>query len=149
MSDVHAYMRLRQKLITAIKQVRFEPFAGSGCTRDICVEHQLPAHAFEYIADAVLAAISSETWCNLPCEVNSIVHVVSRYYTGEWEIYEGRVASFEILSANTFMDIGTTEGYRFGVNVAEVGQTVFLDADRSKAEELRNKLRAETSRRAD
>lgn len=44
---------MKERLISAMKSVKFSPFPGG--TSDIRVEHQLPDHAFEAIAEAILA----------------------------------------------------------------------------------------------
>lgn len=45
---------MRERLIELIKEVKYTPFKD-GCGLDVSVEHQLPDHAFEAIADRLLA----------------------------------------------------------------------------------------------
>ena len=44
---------MKQRLITLMKSVKFPPFPGGNC--DVRVEHQLPEHAFDAIADTIIA----------------------------------------------------------------------------------------------
>lgn len=44
---------MKQRLIALMKSVKFPPFPGGNC--DVRVEHQLPDHAFDAIADIIIA----------------------------------------------------------------------------------------------
>lgn len=69
----------------------------------------------------------------LPCKVGDRVYVISRYYTGNWQIYNCKVDSFTIYESNVFFDTIFSKEISFGLNTIEIGKTVFLT--REAAEE--------------
>ena len=67
-----------------------------------------------------------------PCKVGDMVYTVSRYYGGIWKIYECRVDGFTVYKRNVFMSISNDEHYCFGVNICEIGKTVFLTKEEAE-----------------
>lgn len=120
----------KQQLIDIINSVKYEAFANQGGARDISVKDQIPEHAVEYLADALLAS----GHVTLPCEVGTSVWVVSMYYTSSWEVYEGYVESFTVYGHNTFMSISARGNFNFGLNTEAVGRFVFFSEEEAVSE---------------
>ncbi len=80
-----------------------------------------------------------------PCNVGDVVYVVSRYYSGDWEIYQCEIESITIYKNNTFISC-VAKDIRFGkinfaLNVADISKTVFLtkeEAEKALAERNKN-----------
>lgn len=65
-----------------------------------------------------------------PCKVGDKVYVVSRYYAGDWEFYKCKIDNITIYEKNTFIACVSNDirfgRINFGVNISELGKTVFL-----------------------
>ena len=66
------------------------------------------------------------------CKVGDIVYVVSRYYTGSWEIYECEICEITIYEKNTFMKCEKGRKFVFGLNAGQIGKTVFLTKEEAE-----------------
>ena len=73
-----------------------------------------------------------------PVKVGQTVFVVSRYYVGDWEIYQCEVDAITIYDKNTFISCVAKDvrfgKINFGLNISEFGKTVFLT--REEAEKM-------------
>jgi hypothetical protein len=81
----------------------------------------------------------SENVIELPCKVEQEAYVISPYFTGNWEIYEGKVTEITIYSKNTFIRIIAKGNFKFGENVENIGKTVFFTKE--EAEEALAKMK--------
>ena len=65
-----------------------------------------------------------------PCKVSDTVYVISRYYTGDWEVYKCEIEAITIYEKNTFISCVANDvrfgRINFGLNISEIGHTVFL-----------------------
>ena len=73
-----------------------------------------------------------------PVKVGQTVFVISRYYVGDWEIYQCEVDAITIYDKNTFISCIAKDvrfgKLNFGLNISEFGKTVFLT--REEAEKM-------------
>ena len=67
-----------------------------------------------------------------PCKVGNTVYVVSRYYTGVFEIYECTIDSITLYEKNTFLSMSSKGKYTFGEEVSLLGKTVFLTKEEAE-----------------
>ena len=74
----------------------------------------------------------SENVIELPCKVEQEAYVISPYFTGNWEIYEGKVTEITIYSKNTFIRIIAKGNFKFGENVENIGKTVFFTKEEAE-----------------
>ena len=78
-----------------------------------------------------------------PCKVEDTVYVISRYYTGDWEVYKCEIDTITIYKNNTFISCVANDvrfgKINFGLNISEMGKTVFLTKEEAERElEKRN-----------
>lgn len=70
------------------------------------------------------------------CKVGDIVYVVSRYYAGDWEIYQCEVESITHYKSNTFGSCVANDvrfgKINFGLNTGQIGKTVFLTKEEAE-----------------
>ena len=71
-------------------------------------------------------------WIRLPCKVGDKVYVISRYYTGVFEIYECTIDSITLYEKNTFLSMSSKGKYTFGEEVSLLGKTVFLTKEEAE-----------------
>ena len=64
-------MSQKKQIIELMKEVKFRPFPNGGGL-DVSVEHQLPDHAFEAVADHLIA----NGMFIPPCKVGDIVYII-------------------------------------------------------------------------
>ena len=73
-----------------------------------------------------------------PCKVGQTVYVVSRYYAGDWEVYKCEIDTITIYEKNTFISCVANDvkfgKINFGLNISEIGKTVFLTKEEAEAE---------------
>lgn len=73
-----------------------------------------------------------------PCKVGDTVYVVSRYYAGYWEFYKCKIDNITIYEKNTFISCVANDArfgkINFGLNISELGKTVFLTKEEAEAE---------------
>lgn len=113
---------MRDRLIELIKQVKFTPFKDGGGL-DISVKHQLPDHAFEAIADHLLA-----NGVIVPsCKVGDIVYAIARWH-GNYTIREVEVCNYTIFD-NEWKIVDPYGDY-WSVN--NFGKTVFLTREEAE-----------------
>lgn len=68
-----------------------------------------------------------------PVMVEQTVYVVSRYYTGTWDIYECKVDEITIYPKHTFIRMKSNRNFVFAENVGQIGKTVFLTREEAEA----------------
>ena len=68
-----------------------------------------------------------------PVMVEQTVYVVSRYYTGIWEIFECKVDEITIYPKHTFIRMKSKDNFVFADNVEQIGKTVFLTREEAEA----------------
>ena len=127
---------MRERLIELIKEVKYTPFKDGGGL-DVRVEHQLPEHAFEAIADHLLA----EGVIVPPCKVADVVYRVSfAHKTVEMLKVEGFVCNLTSRKVHCthFMPswLGNQKEH-FYISFSSFGKTVFLtieEAEKALAE---------------
>ena len=69
----------------------------------------------------------SENVIELPCKIGETMYVVSRYYTGSWEIFKCKVDSITMYGTNTFISLISVKGnFTFGENVSSINKSVFF-----------------------
>lgn len=83
-----------------------------------------------------------------PCKVGQTVYVVSRYYAGDWEAYKCEIDSITIYEKNTFISCVANDvrfgKINFGLNISEIGKTVFLTIEaKEQAEQKLKEMRVE------
>lgn len=72
-----------------------------------------------------------------PCKAGDTVYVISRYYTGTWQIYSCTVEYITKYKSNSFINAVFSRDINFGLNIVEFGKTVFLtrkEAEKALAE---------------
>ncbi len=74
-----------------------------------------------------------------PVKIGQTVYVVSRYYGGFWRTHECKIDSLTIYEKHMFMTLFDSENLDFGIEISEIGKTVFL------TKELAEKALAERS----
>lgn len=87
----------------------------------------------EWLADYLLA----EGVIVPPVKIGQTVYVVSRYYGGFWRTHECRIDSLTIYEKHMFMTLFDSENLDFGIEISEIGKTVFLtreEAEKALAE---------------
>ena len=67
-----------------------------------------------------------------PCKVGDTVYVISRYYTGTWEIYSCTVECITKYKSNSFINAVFSRDINFGLNIVEFGKTVFLTPEETE-----------------
>ena len=132
------------------EKVTFPPVAFSDNRRERMIEllngyyeetglaivHYFTDDESEMIADYIL----SDGWIRFPCKVGDTVYVISRYYTGTWEIYSCTVEYITKYKSNSFINAVFSRDINFGLNIVEFGKTVFLtreEAEKALAERQR------------
>ena len=79
-------------------------------------------------------------YIKLPCKIEDKMWVVSRYYTGTWEIFECKVDEITIYEKHIFITLLSVKGnFKFGENVSSIGKNVFFTKE--EAEKLSAVLR--------
>ena len=69
----------------------------------------------------------------LPCKIGETMYVVSRYYTGSWEIFECKVDSITMYGTHTFISLISVKGnFTFGENVSSINKNVFFAEGEAK-----------------
>ena len=75
----------------------------------------------------------SEKVIELPCKIGETMYVVSRYYTGNWEIFKCKVESITMYGTNTFISLISAKGnFAFGENVSSINKNVFFAEEEAK-----------------
>ena len=73
-----------------------------------------------------------------PCKVGDTVYVVSRYYTGTWEIYECKADDITIYEHHIFISLKSKRGgFNFAEEISLIGVSSFLtreEAEKALAE---------------
>ena len=82
----------------------------------------------DYLADYLLA----NGVIVPPCKVGQTVYVISRYYTGSWEMYECSIDNITIYEKNTFLSMSSKGKFTFGEEVSQIGKTVFLTREEAE-----------------
>jgi hypothetical protein len=67
-----------------------------------------------------------------PCKVGQTAHVVSRYFTGTWEIYDGKIDEITMYEKNTFIRIKAKGNFIFAENISEIGKCVFFTREEAE-----------------
>lgn len=73
-----------------------------------------------------------------PVKVGQTVYVVNRYYGGLWRIHECRVDNLTIYERLIFMSL-IDGNYNFGIEISEIGKTVFLTREEAEKALAENK----------
>ena len=80
-----------------------------------------------------------------PCKMGDKVYVISRYYAGDWEIYECNIESITVYEKNTFISCVANDvrfgRINFGLNISDLNKTFFLtkeEAEKALAERKDN-----------
>ena len=88
--------------------------------------------------DYIVETLLNEGAIVPPCKVGDTVYVISRYYTGDWEVYKCEIDTITIYKNNTFISCVAIDvrfgKIIFGLNVSEIGKTVFLTKEEAEAE---------------
>lgn len=75
----------------------------------------------------------SENVIELPCKIGETMYVVSRYYTGSWEIFKCKVDSITMYGTHTFISLISVKGnFTFGENVSSINKNVFFAEEEAK-----------------
>ena len=69
-----------------------------------------------------------------PVKIGQTVYVVSRYYGGFWRTHECRIDSLTIYEKHMFMTLFDSDNLDFGIEISEIGKTVFLTKEEAEAE---------------
>lgn len=86
----------------------------------------------QYICDdaALIERIADHLLANgvivPPVKIGQTVYVVSRYYGGFWRTHECKIDSLTIYEKHMFMTLFDSENLDFGIEISEIGKTVFL-----------------------
>lgn len=80
---------------------------------------------YEKGEEGIARHLLNDGWIKLPCKAGEEVFVLSRYYTGEWMIYPGKVIEITIYQNNTFVRIIGNNKQVFQENCLAFGDTVF------------------------
>ena len=75
----------------------------------------------------------NENIIELPCKIGETMYVVSRYYTGSWEIFKCKVDSITMYEKHTFISLISVKGnFVFGENVTSINKNVFFTEEKAK-----------------
>lgn len=74
-----------------------------------------------------------------PVKVGTTVYVISRYYGGEWRIFECKVYDITIFESNMFIAMYGVNNFCFSENIEQIGKAVFIS--REEAEKALEKLK--------
>ena len=110
---------MKEKLIEKIDTFCKEKL-GTNFSKDILCK----------FADYLLA----DGWFRPPCKVGDKVYVISRYYTGNFRMYECYIDSITHYEKNTFLSMSSTKGdFIFGEEISQIGKTIFLTREEAEA----------------
>lgn len=94
------------------------------------------AYAEDYGGNCMFYNVPKEQIIIPPCKVGDTVYVISRYYTGDWEVYKCEIDTITIYKNNTFISCVANDvrfgKINFGLNVSEIGKTVFLTKEEAE-----------------
>ena len=107
----------------------------------MCSDKCKYSHLEHCIGDRLADSILADGWIRLPCKVGDTVYVISRYYTGTWQIYSCTVEYITHYKSNGFINAIFSKDINFGVNITEFGKTVFLTKE--QAEQKLKEMRVE------
>ena len=92
-----------------------------------CARHWAEIIAYYLLANGVIVP---------PCKVGDMVYVVSRYYAGDWEIYQCEIESITHYKKNTFISCAANDvrfgKINFGLNTGQIGESVFLTKEEAE-----------------
>lgn len=74
----------------------------------------------------------SEKTTAVPCVVGDTMFVVSRYYTGKWEVYECKVTSLTIYENLIFVSLLAGGGRNFALNAVEINENIFFTKEEAE-----------------
>lgn len=66
-----------------------------------------------------------------PVKVGQMMYVISKYYGGEWKIFECKVNDITIFENNIFIALHAVNNFCFGENISQIGKTVFLTREQA------------------
>lgn len=118
---------MRDRLIELLKQIDFD--YGEECVLASEDGYKCTPDLAEFFADKLLA----NGVIVPPCKVGDTVYVVSRYYTGTWEIFECKVDELTIYEKNIFIKLISVKGnFNFGYGAYSIGKSVFFTREQAE-----------------
>ena len=125
-------MTNRDRLIELFKKTEYTPFP------EMTMKSNLGNQFTEYALNCIVDDLLANGVILPPCKVGDKVYIVSRYYAGDWEIYQCEIESITCYKKNTFISCFANDvrfgKINFGLNNSEIGKTVFLTKEEAEAE---------------